>query len=57
MKKLNYEGIEIVGMYLEKLELLNEKERGILIQTIHLLNNPMYISDISSENKEILGLK
>ena len=35
--------IKIVLNYLEKLEKLNEKERGVLIKTIDIINNPMFI--------------
>jgi len=45
MEKLEYNGIEIVRLYLEKLELLTEEERRILIKTIDLLNHPVFISN------------
>jgi len=35
---------EIVLLFIKKLELLNERERDVLIQSIHLMNNPMFIA-------------
>lgn len=37
--------MEIIKLFLEKLELLTEKERAILIDSIKLLNNPVYYSN------------
>lgn len=39
------EGTKIVRLYLEKLELLNEKERAVLIDSINLLNKPVFVAD------------
>jgi len=42
MEKINYDAIEIVKMYLLKLEDMNEEERRVLIKSIDLINNPFF---------------
>ena len=51
MKKIKEDKkeIEIVHMYLEKLELLSNEERSILIKTIHILNSPLFYVDSSQK--------
>lgn len=44
MEKLEFVGMEIVRLYLVKLEELNEEERRVLIKTIDILNHPFFIS-------------
>lgn len=46
MKELEYKNIEIVRLFLEKVEKLNERERATLIKTIELLNTPVFISNL-----------
>lgn len=41
----NQKSIEIVHMFLDKLEKLNEKERATLICTIDILNHPTFITN------------
>ena len=36
--------VEIVYLFLNKLELLNDKERSTIIATIDWLNNPIFIT-------------
>jgi hypothetical protein len=38
--------IEIVKLYLEKLELMTNKERAVLIEAIELINKPIFIDQI-----------
>ncbi len=45
MEKMETKGLKIIELYLEKLEKLNEKERAILIQTIDLLNHPIFVTN------------
>lgn len=45
MKELNPEINKIiVKLFLEKVELLSEKERKEILYSIHLLNNPLIIT-------------
>lgn len=46
MKELgmNEDALKVVRLYLEKVELLNPREREILLKTIDLLNHPLYIT-------------
>ena len=44
IKKIEESEIEeIVLLFLEKLELLNEEERRTIIKTIQILNSPVFI--------------
>ena len=45
MDKIEYSGLKIVGLYLEKLELLNEQERAVITKTIDLLNHPVFVAE------------
>lgn len=47
MIHLSYEreGLAVVRLYLEKLELLTEKERSVLLETIDWLNHPILINE------------
>lgn len=58
MEEINFKGISIVNLYLEKLEILNGREREVLIKTIDILNNPLFITGkkISDEDLEKLGI-
>jgi hypothetical protein len=44
MEEIKPNGLKTVELFLEKLEKLNEKERAVLIQTIDLLNHPIFVS-------------
>lgn len=35
---------EIILLFLQKLEILSDREREVLIQSIHLINNPLFIT-------------
>jgi len=39
----NEDSLKIVRLYLEKIEILNERERATLIKTIEILNNPLFV--------------
>ena len=43
MEELTYKGQAIVFLYLNKLELLNDEERRVLIAAINLINNPLFV--------------
>jgi hypothetical protein len=43
--------LKIPILFLEKLELLTDEERKVLTQTIHLLNNPMFVVNETPSNK------
>ncbi len=45
MEELEYKNIEVVILFLQKLEIMNEHERKVLIHTIELLNNPMFVTN------------
>lgn len=45
MKELPNQSIEVVTLFLQKLEKLNDKERAVLITTIDLLNHPVFITN------------
>ncbi len=45
MKELELKNIEVVVLFLQKLEKLTDEERKTLIKTIQLINNPMFISN------------
>jgi hypothetical protein len=36
-------GLDIVVLFLQKLEMLNQKERAEIIKVIELLNKPLYL--------------
>lgn len=44
MEELEMKNAEIPRLYLEKLELLNERERAVLIKVIELIANPMFVA-------------
>ena len=44
MEKLEYDGINIVFLYLNKLESLTDRERRVLIDAIELINKPMFVT-------------
>lgn len=44
MEKISYDGIKILELYLEKLELLSEEERRVFVKTIDILNHPILIT-------------
>lgn len=46
MKEIEYKGLDIVKLFLEKLEKLNDKERAVIIRTIEMLNNPMFLTNL-----------
>ena len=45
MEKIEYSALSIVQLYLEKLEQLTLDERKVLIRSIDLINNPVFITD------------
>jgi hypothetical protein len=46
MEKIEYSGITIIKLYLQKLELLNDRERATLIGAIELINTPLFIANL-----------
>lgn len=44
MKELPNQSLEIVTLFLQKLEKLTDKERAVLIATIDLLNHPVFVT-------------
>lgn len=44
MEELEIKNIDIVRMYLQKLEQFNDEERRVLIKTIDLINHPMFFA-------------
>jgi hypothetical protein len=44
MEEKQYNGLEVVKLFLEKIELLTDKERQVIIKTIDILNNPLFIT-------------
>jgi hypothetical protein len=44
IEQIKNPALDVVLLYLQNLEILNNEERKVLIQTIHLMNNPMFIS-------------
>lgn len=43
MRELNTVGIEVVRLFLEKIEILTDEERKTIIQTIQLINKPIFV--------------
>lgn len=43
MELIELKNAEIPRLFLEKLEKLNDKEREVLIQTIDLINRPLFL--------------
>lgn len=48
VKKIDYSGINILQLFLTKLETLTDEERKILIHAIDIMNHPIFIANGSS---------
>ena len=46
MKELEYNGMTILTLFLEKLEKLTDREREVVIQSIEMINKPIFVSDL-----------
>lgn len=44
MDEIPNKNIGVVHLYLEKIEKLNDREREVLIETINILNHPIFVS-------------
>lgn len=45
MEQLETKNIDIVRLFLQKVEVLNETERAILIKTIEIINTPLFVTN------------
>lgn len=45
MEQLEFKHTDIVLLFLQKLEALNERERAVLIRTIEIINTPMFVTN------------
>ena len=43
MEKIEYSGMEIITLYLRKLEQLNPDERRVILKAIELINHPFFV--------------
>lgn len=55
--ELKFDGLNLIKLYLEKLELLNQKERDILIDIIKISNTPIiYYEEDKTSDIELRGI-